>query len=91
MPCELPGESGDIGGGLPAVDPCVPERMGLSAVGLSLLVPIVVYFTYVGPRLLGVKLIDSKTITLSRVHPNAAELIVRGAATPSRITAASPG
>ena len=67
-----------------------PLLTGLSAVGLSLLVPIVVYFTYVGPRLLGVKLIDSKTITLSRVHPNAAELIVRGAATPSRITAASP-
>ena len=66
-----------------------PLLTGLGAVGLSLLVPIFVYFTYVAPRLLGVKRIDSKTITLSRVHPNAAELIVRGAAT-HQIKAASP-
>ena len=38
-----------------------PLLTGLSTVGLSLLVPIFVYFTYVGPRLLGVNLIDART------------------------------
>jgi hypothetical protein len=66
-----------------------PLLAGLGAVGLSLLVPIFVYFTFVGPRLLGVKLIDSTTITLARVHSKAAELIVRGAA-PLSVKAASP-
>jgi hypothetical protein len=55
---------------------------GVGAVALSVLVPVVVYFLYVGPRLLGVKGIDAKTITLARVHPDAAALILRDAATP---------
>ena len=57
-----------------------PLLTGVGAVGLSMLVPIFVYFTYVAPRLLGVRRIDSTTITLSRVDPNAADAIVRGAA-----------
>jgi hypothetical protein len=57
-----------------------PLLAGVGVIGLSLLVPIFVYLTYGAPRLLGVRLIDSTTITLSRVDPSAADVIVRGAA-----------
>jgi hypothetical protein len=38
---------------------------------VGLLAPIVVHVVYAGPRLIGVKRIDARTITLSRVHPAA--------------------
>jgi len=63
-----------------AVRPSISTGAGIFA--LSVLVPIVIYFAYVGPRLLGVERIDAKTITLARVHPDAAALIRRGGATP---------